>query len=167
MTDELVMCSCCGKFVPSSDIELSFQRPDEIAEMDEDEIQQRCRFNDDIYILDDKRYFIRCTLPLPVHERIEPYAIGAWAEVEENDFGKIWHLWEDENQAQFPPISALLANKVPLTKESQGCKILIRLTGPSTRPEIEILDPECSLHREQTCGIAVHRASEYSDLVRR
>lgn len=166
MSAELVMCSCCGKFVPATNIELSFRRPDEIAAMDKDEAKKRSRFNDDVGVLDEKRYFVRCVLPLPVHESQYPYSIGAWAEVTENDFDVIWEHWTDENQSHLPTMRAVLANQVPLTKGSLACDINITMTGPTTRPKIEILDETCSLFAEQNYGITIHRASEYSDLVR-
>ena len=37
MTTEYVKCSCCGKMVPASDIELAFIRPGVIARLSEEE----------------------------------------------------------------------------------------------------------------------------------
>ncbi|WP_295752410.1 DUF2199 domain-containing protein [Undibacterium sp.] len=167
MSEDFVTCSCCGKLVPASNIELSFRRPDEIAALEEPDINERCKFNDDIYVLDEQRFFIRCTLPLPVHESADHYAIGAWAEIGQTDFTRIWDLWEDENQSNLPAICGTLANKVPLTMGSINCAIEVKLTGPTTRPEIKVLDELCSLYKEQTFGVTAHRASEYSGLVRR
>ena len=152
--------------MPAVDIELYFRRPDEIAVLSEAELEARCQHNDDICILDSARFFVRCTIPLPVHECAEPYAIGAWAEISEPDFQKVMDLWDDENQRNQPPIDAVLANNVPLTSGSFGCKLAVKLTGPSTRPHIIIADEKCSLFHEQSNGISIHRASEYSDLLR-
>lgn len=167
MSEKFVTCSCCGKMVPASNIELSFRRPDDIAALEEPEINERCKFNDDIYVLDGQRFFIRCTLPLPLHESEIHYAIGAWAEIRQTDFAKVWDLWEDENQSNLPAIFGTLANKVPLTIGSINCAIEVNLTSPTTRPEIKVLDESCSLYKEQNFGVTAHRASEYSDLVRR
>lgn len=164
MEEELIKCSCCGKMIPISDLELSFERPDEIANLSSEEKDERCERSGDFYILDDERYFIRCVIPLPVHECENYYAIGAWAEVSQSNYQKIWQLWDDENQCNEDPFSGVLANNIPLTDNSHNCSIAIRL-NLKTRPHIIIADETCSLFQEQECGISIHRANEYSDTI--
>lgn len=166
MNSEKIICPCCGKLVPADNIEISFLRPDDIAAMNVDEREARCRYNDDLYVLDEARYFVRCTIPLPILESSRHYSIGAWAEIDKSSFEKIYGRWEDEDQANEPPMQGKLANQVPLTVGSEGCLVHVQLTGPTTRPEMVILDKACSLYAEQTSGITIHRADEYSSLVR-
>lgn len=166
MNEELIECSCCGKMVPSEDVELSFRRPDEVAALSQDEQDARCRSTDDICELDGKRFFVRCTIPMPVHERPHEYSIGAWAEIAEADYRKIQALWRDDNQSDESAINGVLANYIPLSKGSLGCSVAVKLTGPKTRPHIIIADEDCSIFQEQKYGISLHRASEYSDIPR-
>ena len=162
MDEELIECSCCGKMVAASDLELSFRRPDEIASLSDEERDDRCEHDGDIYTLDGKKYFVRCIIPLPVHECGNYYAIGAWAEVSKEDYKKIWELWDDKKQNNEEPIGATLANHIPKNENSLGCSIAIKLSS-ETRPHIIIADKACSLFQEQECGISIHRANEYSD----
>ena len=166
MSQELIKCPCCEKLVPADTIELTFCRPDDIAVMDEEKREKKCKYNDDIYICEGHNFYIRCVLPLPVHDKDEDYSLGVWIQVSENNFNKIWDLWDDEKQSKEPPMDGLLANTVPLTEGSKNTKVLVQLTGPTSRPKVLIQDEECSLYKEQTCGITIHRASEYSDLCR-
>jgi len=166
MNEELIECSCCGKMVSSEDVELAFRRPDVVAALSQDEQEARCKSTDDICELDGKRFFVRCTIPIPVHERLHEYSIGAWAEIADADFKKIWALWKDENQANEPAIAGVLANDVPLSTGALGCSVAVKLTGPKTRPHIIIADEDCSIFQEQKYGISLHRASEYSDITR-
>lgn len=167
MSRELVKCSCCGEMVPAKNIEISFRRPDDIASLSKDDLNSRCEHDDDTCVLDGERYFVRCTIPLPVQESLNLYAIGAWAEISESSFKKIRKLWSDENQVDEPPIEGNLANDIPLNNNSFGCSVAVRLKGPKTRPEIFIAEDTCSLYKEQASGISLHRASEYSDLLRK
>ncbi len=166
MNDELIECSCCGKMVPSEDVELAFRRPDDVAALSQDEQEARCKSTDDVCELDGMRFFVRCTIPMPVHERAYEYSIGAWAEIAEDDYKKIRALWKDENQANEPAIAGVLANDIPLSAGSFGCSVAVKLTGPKTRPHIIIADENCSIFQEQRYGISLHRASEYSDITR-
>lgn len=166
MQPDVVRCSCCGELVAANNIELVLRRPDKIAVMNEQEIVQRCKFNDDIYILDDNQFFLRCTIPLPVQGGNERYSIGAWAELTQDQFQKVWDLWEVEDLTAEQPMEAKLANTIPLTDRSLDCLVRVQLIGATTRPEIYIADPDCSLFEEQNSGIPAHRACEYSDLIR-
>jgi len=166
MTQELIKCPCCDKMVPADGLELSYKLPDAIASMSQEDIDEHCKYTNDYVICNDEYFYIRCTIPLPVHDLGKDYAIGAWAQVSENSFGRIWQLWDDPAQSNEVPIRGLLANNIHLNSNSENSEIEIQLTGPTTRPKITIKDPECSLYKEQQCGITIHRAAEYSDLCR-
>jgi len=166
MPEELIKCPCCEKMVPASSIELTFIKPDDIAAMDAKDIEEKCRYNDDIFIYENESFFVRCILPLPVHDKAENYCLGVWAKVSENSFQHIYDLWDEEDQTNEKPIEGLLANNVPLTTGSINAKIMVQLIGAKSRPEVTVTDQDCSLYKEQTCGITIHRENEYSDLCR-
>lgn len=166
MSQKFTECSCCGKLVPDEDIELAFRKPDDIAALSDAELEARCTYTDDVCIFDGERFFVRCVIPLPVHSRSEPYSVGAWAEISMQDFQTVQALWDELDQARAPAIEGVLANQIPLTVGSLGCRIAIHLIGPATRPRISITDETCSVYLEQMDGIQAHRASEYSDLCR-
>jgi len=166
MTKEFVKCPCCEIMVPADNIELSLIRPDDIAIMDEDEIEKTCRYNDEIYIYEEEYFYIRGILPLPIHDMDRDYNLGVWVQVSKNSFDRIYDLWSNENQSLEAPFEALLANNVPLTQGSKDANVQIKLMGPKTRPFVIVKDENCSLLDEQTLGIALHRASEYSDTCR-
>jgi len=166
MSQELVKCPCCDKMVPADNIELTFIRPDDIAAMEEEEREQTCKYDEDIYICEEEYFYLRCILPLPVHDTGRNYCLGVWVQVSEKSFNRICEVWDDEDQSQESPFEGLLANSVPLTKRSRNAKVLVRLVGPTTRPNVIVKDEDCSLYQEQSCGITIHRASEYSDLCR-
>lgn len=162
----MIECSCCGKMVPAENIELAFRRPDDVAALSSDELDMRCTHTDDICVLDGERFFVRCTIALPVQMSSQPYAIGAWAEISKVDFDLVWELWSDVDQSGMPAIGGVLANQIPLTAGSAGCRVAVQLVGPKTRPRMMIADEACSLFQEQKDGINIHRASEYSDIFR-
>lgn len=166
MAKELLRCPCCGKLVPPHDMELAYRLPDAIACMSQEAVDEHCKYNNDYVVCEDKYFYIRCVIILPIHDSGRDYAIGAWAQVSQNSFNRIWDLWDEEDQSSEQPIRGLLANNVHLNKNCEDSEVEVHLTGASTRPVILIKDPECSLFQEQQYGITIHRASEYSDLCR-
>jgi hypothetical protein len=163
---ELVECPCCDKMVPANDMEISYRMPDVIASMEETEIENQCRYTNDYVVCNDEYFYIRCVIPLPVQEAARNYCIGAWAQVSQNSFNRIWELWDEDDQSSEPAIHGMLANDVHLNTNSENSKIEVQLMGAKSRPTITIKDSDCSLYKEQQSGITIHRASEYSDLCR-
>ncbi len=161
---EYFKCSDCDELHSIRNIELTFRRPDEIASMSDEDVISRCRNNDDIYILDDERYFVRAVIPLPIIDTGENYCIGAWAELSERDFQITYDRWDDEDQADELPMNAKLSNSIPLNSDTFESEVLFKLTSAQSRPNI-ILSGNDPLANEQENGISLHRAAEYSALV--
>jgi hypothetical protein len=155
-------CSVCGTSHPLEELELSFKLPDPVAALDDADRTQRCRGTEDVYVLDHRRYFVRGLLSLPVRGREMPYRLGMWAEVPQHSFERIWTLWDDPDQAEEPPLPGQLANSVPGLADSVGLSVRVWLSGPTTRPEFEVLPSAHQLYSEQNEGICEHRAFEYS-----
>ncbi len=164
MSENLIMCPCCGEMVPEADIELSYLKPDDLVGVDQKEIEDSCKFTSDYYACEEEYFYIRGVIPLPIKDSDQIYNIGAWAQVSPGSFNRIWELWEDENQDKEPRIRGILANKVHLNTGVERTEIQVQLTGPTSRPEFYIDDENCSLYLEQISGITIHRASEYSAL---
>ena len=163
MRDE-VICSVCGKTHSPDASELSFDLPDEIFELSEEERTQRCTISDDVCAIDRERFFIRGLLPMPVNGRMQAYRIGMWAEVSVEVYRRIYQLWSDPSQADEPHLHGVAANQLPLqTQNMRALPISIKLIGPKSRPDFFIQSQEHSLYREQMNGIDEHRALEYTD----
>jgi hypothetical protein len=152
--------------VSMDNIEIAFRRPNDIAALTKEEQEERCTLTDDTSILDGGRFFLRCTIPLPIHGASETYSIGAWAEISKPDFARVRELWNQADQTNEPAIDALLANHIPLTTGSLACRATVQLVSRTKRPWITVADEACSLFQEQRDGISPHRASEFSDLGR-
>lgn len=155
-------CAVCGSEHDPEALELGYRRPDAVLELDEATRAASVFENDDLCVIDARRFFVRSTLPLPLTGSNDRYQIGVWVEVSPADFDRIGKLWTDPAQAVEPPMSATLANEVRHHPHSLGQALLLQLMGPTTRPQVFVLDPTFSLGSEQRHGITSHRASEYS-----
>jgi hypothetical protein len=157
-----VACATCGKVHPVRESELIYGLPDEIFDLSQETRAERAKVSADICMLDDTRMSLRGLIPLPVKGRERPYRIGAWAELNQQDFREIYALRTDENQASHAPFEGTLANEIYRCPGSSGLGLEVRLTGPKTRPEFYFLDAANGLYIQQTEGISEHSAYEYS-----
>lgn len=164
MSSDVAVCGQCGELHPIDGLELTFFRPDVVVELAKEQRERDVRESDDICVIRGERYFIRATLPLPVLESEIPYRIGVWVEAEEADFRRIYELWSDEHQANEPPFTVRLANTIPTVPDTRGLGAELRLTGPTTRPEI-FMHSGHPVADQQRQGITAHRAYEYTESV--
>jgi hypothetical protein len=164
--EKTLRCSVCGEYHLASETELFFRRPDAIISLTEDERTTRCKESDDLCVIKWERYFVRGVIPIKVEGREVNYCIGAWVEVSETDFKRIVALWQDPNQEMEPPFNGKLANSIPISRNSFGLNVELRLVSPTKRCEIYILDKQCELFGEQSAGISEHRAFEYTGVGR-
>jgi len=159
------VCKTCGKAHPLREMELVYSLPDEIFALTEQDRAQRSKTSSDICMLDGSRMFLRGVLPLPVHGRDRPYRIGAWVEVSPEAFQQIHSLWDDPNQASHAPFAGTLANEIYNCKGSIGQEVELQLTGPTSRPDIALVDIGQALCQQQRSGISEHTAHLYSDRI--
>lgn len=157
-------CSVCGTEHPKNELELYYVRPDPVFALSKREREKRCKESDDLCTIDSQRCFVRGLLPLPVHGWDHPYQVGIWVEVSEADFQRIRELWDDEAQSTTPPFEGTLANDISIHESTLGLPVRVALTGPTTRPDFYVVNPEHKLYHEQNNGISSHRAFEYSSL---
>jgi hypothetical protein len=156
------VCDACGLDHDGELFELGYFRPDVIVGMDAEARAARARESNDICRLDESRFFLRGVLPLPIHGRDDGYMLGVWVEVSAASFARIHALWTDADQANEPAFAATLANDVRHHPGSLGQAVTVRLTGPTTRPSVFVVDPAHPLAIEQRDGVSFHRASEYT-----
>ena len=158
------VCEQCGIDYPLDELELSFKRPDVIAELSPEERSNIVQENSDLSVLSGERFFVRTVLPVPVLGRSRPYNLGVWVEVNQFSFERIYLLWNNAGQAEEPPFSVILANEVPLLPQTIGLGAQLQLSGPTARPIVYLAATAHPLVAEQSRGISVHRAHEYSSV---
>lgn len=166
MNSDVAVCQQCGAVHALDSLELSFLRPDAVVELSDDERNSNVQESNDLCVIRGEHYYVRSTLPLPVHGSDIPYRLGVWAETSEAAFRRICELWRDDDQVHEPPFEVTLANSIPSVLETRGLAALLHLTGPKTRPEIFIAASGHPIADQQRNGISVHRAFQFTTSAR-
>jgi hypothetical protein len=145
-------------------MELTFRRPDVAAHIPEDERARLLRENSELCIVEEKRFFLRALLPLPVESREDDYCIGLWVEVTQDAFERIYDIWDLQEKVSEPPFTVQIANEIPTVPGSLGLEAELHLNPPGARPYVFIRPGTHQLYIEQAEGIDQHRISEYTAL---
>lgn len=159
--EERMRCSQCG--CEHDILDPAFGRPDVIHQMRQRSVKE----SDDLCVLraeapERMQYFIRCVLPVKLLDRDEPAMWGLWAEVSAVDFQTIRENWTNPDQASLAPMQAALANKVPGYPLTIGMVAALRLTGPTTRPSLELQsESNHPFAVEVRSGVTIHRLDQW------
>lgn len=134
--------------------------PDLLFFLSDSERARRCHIGVDFCTLDDARFFVRGSLPLPVQGTDVPYRISLWAEVDKATFDTLSS--PDGNRPRVSLMTGALANHVALAPAALGLAVTIR-PGPSAHPEFFLQQVAHFLREEQSHGVTAHRALQYSN----
>ncbi|MFD1341404.1 DUF2199 domain-containing protein [Litorisediminicola beolgyonensis] len=150
--DESRSCPCCGRQF-SGLIDLGYDHPDDWPHGHRDDRPDvqvgGDRLTADLCRLDG-RYFIRCTLPIPIRGSDERFSFGPWAETSEALFRAYLGTYDDP-PGTFEGGPALLANDLPGFGEI-GAALRLEPRDAATRPELFAEDGP--LRDAQTQGLS-------------
>ena len=165
MSDESFVCATCGQRHPDLPTDYGFRLPDDVHALSYVSRYFRSRSNADLCTLDERRYFIRGVVPLPMSESDGEFCWGVWVEVER----PIHDLYAREFEADLSshePVAAQLANDVPGYGGTLGLEVELQFQGEGSRPWLTFpVTLSHALAHEQRNGISQRRHHDILDAV--
>lgn len=160
------ICGTCGRV--HEDVPMSFAAdfPDMYSNMNRDDRDARAIIGSDQCVIDQKWFFIRGCLEIPIIGYNESFLWGLWVSVREETYDQISENWEVRSrETRQGPFKGRIANSVSVYPETLNlkCEILIRPVG--TRPLFRLEEAQHTLAIEQQSGITRNRALELVSLL--
>ncbi len=160
-------CSTCGE--QHDDIPLSFAAdfPDNYARLSSDDRELRALISSDQCILDEKEYYIRGCLEIPLRDADGVFLWGLWANLWPEDFDLISDAWEMEGREScVGPFKGRLANSISeYPFETVNVKLTVQVEPLGTRPLFFIDEPDHPLGVMQEQGITLDNAHELASKI--
>lgn len=157
-------CSVCGKIHEGAPLSWGPDAPLMWEDLTPAERQRRGEINADQCIIDDRYFFVRGRIEIPVTDTGELFAWLVWAEVDRADFNSISNLWDIAGREKKAPIySARLANQLPIYEPSTlGLETRLHTRPLGSRPLVEVVGSH-RLREEQQGGITSHYVQAIAD----
>jgi hypothetical protein len=151
-------CQTCGEEHGGLPMDIGYARPGDFLAVPSAQRGRRCRFTDDIGIIDGRRHYIRGVLPVPVHETGEHFVWGMWVRVSQKDFERYRALWSVDGSNEPPFVGHLSVEDKPEYEGLDGHEVEVQLRAASERPTFRLgAEDEHRLAREQREGISLHQ----------
>ncbi|MBC8049341.1 MAG: DUF2199 domain-containing protein [Chitinophagales bacterium] len=166
MKEKLVWrCSICEKIhegLPA----ITFDAPGHYQSIPTDERHRRAKLDKDTCIIDDKAFYVRSVLIVPIVDHDETLEWGVWSSLSQANFERYNSTFSNLDQGKLGPMFSWFGSGLPLYEDTTGLRCNVIPQNNNKRPFIEF-DPEQNhqLVIDQIKGISLERAIEFATLV--
>ena len=164
-SEDAYVCHECGEVHRGMPLDFSIPAPDLYAGMSEDERANRALISSDQCIVDDRYFYIRGRLELPIKGTEQCFCFGVWSFVKRESFDEMTDSWTTvgrENERG--PYPGLLANALREFPNAYDLPLRVVVQPVGVRPLLFIEEPH-PLSEAQRDGVTMHRAAELSRLM--
>lgn len=157
-------CAVCGEIhegMPS----FGWDYPIQYLEIPENERELRCSLGSDDCVIDEKWFFVRGCIEIPVHGQEEPFSWGVWVSLSESSFQHWVRTFDWPKRSQVGPFFGWLCSHIWIYPDTSNLKTQVHLRDNNLRPYIELEPTDHPLAVEQREGISTKRVAEICALV--
>jgi len=146
-------CVTCNERHDLGEISFGADAPVQWMLLSESERQSSEITNDQcvIHTGDERHYFIRACLDVPIKDTDRSFTWGVWVSLSEQSFEEMSAHWEDPNRNKLGPYFGWLCTKIPGYPDTVFLKTQVRQRDVGVRPLVE-LQPSAhplSLHQQE------------------
>lgn len=165
--EEGFKCSCCGEFHEGLPLDYGAQFPVYYFEVPEDERGERILVNDDLCVVDNKFFFIRGCIEIPILDVDESFIWGVWCSLSEKSFNRVMEIADAEDVENETPFFGWLNTSLPddIYPETLSLKTSVHLRNNNLRPFVQLEPTEHPLAVEQQNGITMERVREIAEII--
>lgn len=152
-------CSRCGD-THDMPMSFAFEAPAYWYGLPEDERSRRVVLDEELCVIDNRHFFIKGRICLPVHDSPEPFVWVVWVSLSEANFQRAVAMWERPDREAEPPYFGWLSSQVPCYPSTVNLKTNVHTRPLGERPTVELEPTDHLLALEQRTGISLARVYE-------
>jgi hypothetical protein len=161
--NEGFICNCCGNFHNTLPLSYACDAPIYWFGIPEKERKKRCKLTSDLCVIDDKDYFIRGCLEIPIIGSQEKFDWNVWVSLSKANFDLTTRCWKSKDRDNLEPMFGWLSTRLPYNPDTINLKALVHTRKVGTRPFIELEPTDHPLAIEQRDGITIRRVQEIAE----
>ncbi len=154
------ICKSCGQFHEGLPLAFAFEAPVYYYGLKSEELSERFQLSSDQCVIDQKHYFVRGVLEIPIQGSKDHFEWGVWVSLSESNFKRASELWNTVGREKEPPYFGWLSSAVPLYPDTLNLKTMVHTRAVGHRPMIQLESTNHPLAIEQRIGITLERVEE-------
>ncbi|HET9219353.1 MAG TPA: DUF2199 domain-containing protein [Terriglobia bacterium] len=152
-------CSTCAE-IHTGMPTFGAHAPLSFYEVPEGERDQRCSLGTDDCVIDEKWFFIRGCIEIPVRGETEPFVWGVWVSLSQQNFNEWISAFKLDKRSHLGPYFGWLNAWLKPYTDTANLKTRVHLRDHGIRPYIELEPTDHPLAIEQRQGITRERVAE-------
>lgn len=126
----------------------------------ENEFEQRVELTRDQCVVDEKFFFVRGHLVIPIIGNSEPLELAVWASLSEKSFRHMCDRWSDADRENDAPYFGWLSSYLPVYPDTVNLKLSVQSRAPGLVPLFTTEPTDHPLAVDQHQRISVERWHE-------
>jgi hypothetical protein len=159
------LCTVCGEPHETLPLSYSVKAPLATAAIPPEEREQRIVLTLEQCVIDNRDFYLRGRIPVPVEGLTEPFIWGVWAEISPKNFIRTQELWTAEGREEEPPFPAWLDTQILPYGNTHNLEVRVHTQHVGRRPHFEIADEDHPLAIEQRHGITLARVQQIAEYI--
>ena len=154
-------CAICGSEHEEAPLCFGMDAPwrDYVPEA---EFAKRVELTPDQCVIDERTFFIRGHIEIPIHGLADPLAFAVWSSLSERSFRHMGERWYAPDRASDPPYFGWLCSSLPVYPETLHLKLSVQSRPPGRTPLFTVEPTEHPLSVNQRNGISQERWHQLS-----
>lgn len=129
-------------------------------EYEEEEHRLASFLNEDFCAIEDRDFFVRGLIHLPIIGTAETLRWGVWGSLSRENFETLLKMDDDPNRVELPPMFSWLSTKIPEYPDTLSLKMYAHIQELNLRPHFELELTDHPLSQEYHHGITPGRIKQ-------
>lgn len=158
-------CSVCGLHHAVLPLSFSVKAPLAVTAVPPPEFNRRVVITADQCVIDDRFFYLRGRVVVPILGWNEPFIWGVWAEVSPRNFRRAHELWKSAGREAEPLFRGYLNTELPLYGKTLNLEVDVETQRVGRRPHFRVVEQQHPLAVEQREGISMERVESIAALL--
>ena len=126
----------------------------------EAEFTQRVELNKDLCMVDERVFFVRGHIEIPIHDSPDVLSFSVWSSLSERSFAHLHERWDEPDRGNDPPYFGWLSSPIHVYPSTIHLKLSVQSRSPGFTPLFTVEPSEHPLAVDQQQGISIVRWHE-------
>ncbi len=155
-------CGTCGVQHDTDDVSFSADVPLQWNQLEPEDKAKSLLAGEQCVIEagEEKSYFIRACLDIPIQGGEHTFTWGVWCSLSEENYAEVSESWYDVDRVKLGPYFGWLCTQLPEYADTGFLKALLHQRAPGLRPLVELEPTDHPLAVDQRDGIPMDRMAE-------
>jgi hypothetical protein len=155
-------CPKCGRLLEDPPLCYGAEAPWRIFGVSESEFSQRVDLTPDQCVVDERYFFIRGHIALPIIGRSESFEWSVWCSLSQRSFLHASERWLVPDRVNDPPYFGWLMSALPSYPDTLHLKASVQSRAVGTVPSVTLEPSDHPLAQDQAAGITMQRVREFA-----